>query len=63
MIQHFRTMASGQRCANALIGARRMGYVSHCSFVAYNLGYSEDNSWEIISIRKKKIVNNLTGNR
>lgn len=54
MIQHFKTMASGQRCANALIGARRMGYVSHCSFVAYNLGYSEDNSWEIISIRKKK---------
>lgn len=53
MIQHFKTMAWGQRCANALIGVWRMGYVSHCSFVAYNLGYSEDNSREIISIKKK----------
>lgn len=61
MIQHFKTMAWGQRCANALIGVWRMGYVSHCSFVAYNLGYSEDNSREIISIKKK--VNNQTGKR
>lgn len=39
-----------------------MGYVSYCSFVVYNLGYSEDDSWEIIRVKKNN-VNNLIGNR